>query len=103
MILGLHAWLGMAVLLALLGLAVDLLSGRGFRRRPLGGTPPSGSFVFVPIAAVAGMLGGAFCAFLPAAENGVVVFAVYAAGGATYGVALWALARNGLLPFPDGG
>jgi hypothetical protein len=99
---GLHAWLGMAIAGAVVGLVRRLASGEP--ARPVAGEAaavPSGSFVFVPISIAAGVAAGIPVGLLSDTHSVLASTVLYAGSGALYGTAVWRLARAGHLPLPE--
>ena len=100
--LGLQAWLGLAIVTAMIQLVRRLTAGEPWR--PTGraiAAVPSGSFAFVPISVGLGLLAGVFIGVLPDTHSLVGTVLLYTSAGAIYGMAVWQLARRGYLPFPE--
>jgi hypothetical protein len=101
---GLNMWLGVALATAIASTLFRLLRGQWRRVEPV---PPSrepvpnGYAVFVPIGALYGLAAGVVAAI--ASDVASLAFAALAqtAAGTAYGVALYALAHTGYLPFPE--
>lgn len=101
LVVGLHLWLGFAVLLV----ALDFLRRRA-RAEPSGSARnleiPPGAWAFIAVGSIAGLAGGVLTGLLFATGSVLRVTLAYWAAGSAYGAALWFLARAGYLPFPEG-
>ena len=109
--LSLSAWRGVVMAWLMGNLAGSLVRSRGDeerfrddlgrsfeRARASGGLP--GTWVFVPICAGVGVVGGAAMA-IAADQNRIVSGATILVAAVGYGIVLRRLARRGLLPIPE--
>lgn len=94
-ILGMHYWLGLAIVLALWRLARVGWDGMATMRLKA----PPGSFVFVPTCTL--LVGGAglLIGILGSSLGIVATLGLYLLAGLAYGTACWLAARSGYLPF----
>jgi hypothetical protein len=103
-VLGLQAWLGLAIFSAVLHAGRRLFSKQ--LRRSLTGSSvvvPPGSFVFVPLSVGAGLLAGIVVGLVSDTHALLTSVLLFVAAGALYGAVVWQLARSGYLPFPEPG
>jgi hypothetical protein len=100
---GLVSWFGIGVVSVVGSALVALLRGRWGRRR----TPaakvsvPPGYGAFLPVAMGFGLVAGVVAGLVPQASSFWLPCAAHLVAGALYGGALRALARHGVLPFPE--
>lgn len=93
-IVGMHLWLGLAVIIAVWRLI------RRVPDRAAITQIPSGSFVFVPTSLLIVTLAGVLVGILGSTLGFFATVALYALLGVLYGTACWQLASRGYLPFP---
>jgi len=105
LILGFHAWLGLAVLILIPRLFIRLLRGAGAvsQTNRRGDVIPPGRVAFLPTASGVGLVAGVLVGIVSSTHGFWFVLAIYWAVGTIYGGVLWALARSGYLPFPESG
>ena len=95
--LGMQAWLGLAIVLALWGHIRRLRHPDAVR--PTRADIPSGSFVFVPISTTIVGIAGLVIGLLGSSLGVLGTFTLYLLLGLLYGLACWTAARSGYLPF----
>lgn len=108
LILGLSAWVGVAILSIPIILARRLLALRQSTvqetKKPADSPDPigKGSFVFVVVSTAICALIGVVCALLSGSGYPfVAIVPLYTGIGLLYGLLCWRLAWRGYLPFPD--
>lgn len=94
-ILGMHYWLGLAIVIALWRLARHGRAGMAKMRVKA----PPGSIVFVPTCTVLVGVAGLLIGMLGSSLGIVATVGLYLLAGLAYGTACWLAARSGYLPF----
>jgi hypothetical protein len=98
-VLGLQMWIGVAIF----GAVVRLLVSRSHPPRTSAGDRVvlPGSFVFLPLSSIAGLLAGVITAIVPAASSAILAMGVFWLTGTLHGLVAWQLAKRGVLVPPD--
>jgi hypothetical protein len=96
-VVGMHLWLGLAIL----GALWRLVTRRRLRGNFAPGEVPPGSFAFVPTCVVLSGGAGFLMALFGTSLGFVRTIGLYLLIGLTYGMACWLMARSGYLPFPE--
>lgn len=95
-VIGLKAWLGLAIGVALWRTAVRGPATPGDARAET----PAGSIVFVPVSVALVGAAGLATGILGSSLGILATFGLYVLLGLGYGTACWIAARSGYLPFP---
>ncbi|MCB1043876.1 MAG: hypothetical protein KDC35_13115 [Acidobacteria bacterium] len=95
LIAGMFAWLGLAIL------ALPFTWWRKSKGETGPFTPPTGSFGFVIVAIVLGVLVSSIAATWPGPHSFMTTLLVGTTICCAYGVLCWQLAKRGYLPFPE--
>ncbi|MGE0820820.1 MAG: hypothetical protein AB7G75_00135 [Candidatus Binatia bacterium] len=107
LIVGMYAWLGVAVLILIPRLLRRLVF-RGSTSAPDAVLSdqrelPPGALAFVIVGSLAGLAVGVPIGFFLSTLPFLLVVTIYWVTGTLFGAGLWLLARTGLLPFPEEG